>query len=69
LCNFKSAIVLKDKIYCPLHTDSHSEMIEDLKLDDSTQSPEFVKVEMCPPSYRLVVDQPSDMVPEWFPVS
>jgi len=74
MCQLKSAIVLKDKIFMPLDYDSHEQMISELKLDDSTKSPDFVRVEMVPKdddifnhnldNWELEVDQ--DFLPEWF---
>jgi hypothetical protein len=74
MCQFKSAIVLKDRIYCPLDTDSHEDMVEELGLEDNDCFPNFVRVEMVPSdnnifnhdlaNWRLYVDQ--DYLPEWF---
>ena len=76
MCQFKSALVLQDKIYCPLDEDSHEKMIHALGLRDDQQfrAPAFVRVEMTPndddifnhdlANWTLRVDQ--DNAPEWF---
>jgi hypothetical protein len=74
MCQFKSGIVLKDKVFCPLDYDSHEEMIKELKLKDDTTSPNFVRVEIIPAdgnifnhdlkNWQLKVDQ--DFRPDWF---
>ena len=48
MCNFKSALVLKNKIFMPLDYDVHEQMIKELGLDDKTSSPNFVRVEITP---------------------
>ena len=48
MCQIKSGIVLKNSVYCPLDTDSHEDMIEELKLNDRTTEPDFVRVEIVP---------------------
>jgi len=74
MCKLKSAIVLKDRIFMPLDYDSHEKMLEELKLNDKTTNPDFVRVEIVPQdgdlfnhdldNWKLVVDQ--DFLPEWF---
>ena len=74
MCQIKSAIVLKDKVFCPWDYDGHEEMIRELKLNDKTISPDFVRVEIVPidgnifnhdlKNWQLKVDQ--DFRPEWF---
>lgn len=74
MCQLKSALILKDKTYCPLDYDNHSQMIKDLKLDDTTKEPNFVRVEMIPingnifnhnlKNWQLKIDQ--DFKPSWF---
>jgi hypothetical protein len=48
MCQFKSAIILKERIYCPLNKDSHSDMLEDLGIKDDSCFPNFVRIEMIP---------------------
>lgn len=74
MCNIKSAIVLKNRIYCPLDTDHHTEMLEKLGIKDNSINPDFVRVEMQSidgdifnhnlDNWKLRVDQ--DYRPEWF---
>ena len=74
MCQFKSAIVLKNKVFMPLDYDSHEQMLKELGLNDKTSSPEFVRVEITPidgnifnhdlNNWRLKVDQ--DFRPDWF---
>jgi hypothetical protein len=74
MCQFKSAIVLKSKIHCPLNTDSHEDMIRELGLRDDSPFPNFVRIEHIPKdgdpfnhdpaNWILNVDQ--DKLPDWF---
>ena len=74
MCQFKSGLILKDKVFMPLDYDSHEEMIKELKLKDDTKSPDFVRVEIIPidgnifnhdpNNWQLKVDQ--DFKPDWF---
>ena len=74
MCSIKSAIVLKDKVFMPLDTDSHEDMIKELGLCDKTNSPDFVRVEIVPDdgdlfnhesaNWKFRVDQ--DFIPEWY---
>ena len=74
MCKLKSAIILKDRIFMPDY-DSHSEMLEELKITDDyfNASKVFVKAELSPAdgdvfsnidSWEFSVDQ--DITPEWF---
>ena len=72
MCNLKSALVLKDRVFMPEY-DSHSTMIDELKLNDSSRNPGFVRVEISPPSgnvfesiasWEYKVDQ--DFRPDWY---
>jgi hypothetical protein len=73
MCQLKSAIVLKDKVFMPLDYDSHEEMIKELGLNDKTSEPNFVRVEITPPGndfskppkdWIYKVDQ--DFLPKWY---
>ncbi len=74
MCEFKSGIVLKDRVFCPLDYDNHEEMLKELKLTDKDDNPNFVRVEIIPidgnifnhdlKNWKLRVDQ--DFKPEWF---
>ena len=74
MCKLKSAIILKDRIFMPDY-DSHSEMLEELKITDDyfNASKVFVKAELSPAygdvfsdidNWKFSVDQ--DITPEWF---
>ena len=74
MCKLKSAIILKDRIFMPDY-DSHSEMLEELKITDDyfNASKVFVRAELTPEngnvfsdidSWEFRVDQ--DITPEWF---
>ena len=72
MCNLKSAIVLKDRVFMPEY-DSHTAMLEELKIKDSSHNPSFVRVEVSPLSgnvfeniagWQYKVDQ--DFRPDWY---
>ena len=74
MCKLKSAIILKDKIFMPDY-DSHSKMLEELKITDDyiNASKVFVRAELSPENgdvfsdidgWEFSVDQ--DITPEWF---
>ena len=74
MCKLKSAIILKDRIFMPDY-DSHSKMLEELKITDDyfNASKVFVRAELVPENgdifsdidgWKLKVDQ--DITPEWF---
>ena len=74
MCQFKSAIVLKDRVYVPDH-DHHSDMLEELGIKDDyiNASKVFVRVELSPADgnissdvygWKLRVDQ--DIQPNWW---
>ena len=74
MCKLKSAIILKDKIFMPDY-DSHSKMLEELKITDDyfNASKVFVRAELVPENgdvfsdidgWKFSVDQ--DITPEWF---
>ena len=74
MCKLKSAIILKDKIFMPDY-DSHSKMLEELKITDDyiNASKVFVRAELVPENgdafsdidgWEFSVDQ--DITPEWF---
>ena len=74
MCKLKSAIILKDRIFMPDY-DSHSEMLEELKITDDYfhASKVFVRAELSPENgdvfsdidgWEFSVDQ--DITPEWF---
>lgn len=76
MCQLKSCLVLKDRVFCPDY-DSHQSMLEELGIEDDYlhASKTFVRVEFTPPDntksliepldrWTLEVDQ--DIVPEWW---
>ena len=76
MCQLKSCLVLKDRVYCPDY-DHHQDMLEKLGIKDDYlgASKTFVRVELTPPDgirslmepldkWTLRVDQ--DVTPEWW---
>lgn len=77
MCQLKSCLVLKDRVFCPDY-DSHQQMLKELGIEDSYlhASKTFVRVELTPPNdntrsligplskWTLKVDQ--DVTPEWW---
>ena len=74
MCQFKSALVLKDKIFLPDY-DSHDKMLQELGISDNftNASKVFVRVELFPADgnvfsavdeWEMEVDQ--DILPEWW---
>lgn len=76
MCRFKSGIQLKNRnVLTSIYNDSHSDLLKDLKIEDSRYNAEtkFVRAELIPPNdniaadiseWRYNVDQ--DIVPDWF---
>lgn len=76
MCKFKSGVILKNRVVlAPMYNDSHSRLLESLKIEDNdiNAMKMFVRAELIPAnndkttdvgSWRFVVDQ--DVVPEWF---
>ena len=76
MCNLKSMIVLRNKVFCPLDYDHHTEMLEELGIKDDVDNStvKFVRVEMLPvdnnifnhnlDNWKIKIDQPN--TPEWF---
>ena len=76
MCQLKSCLVLKDRVYCPGYN-SHQDMLDKLGIKDDYlgASKTFVRVELTPPDgarslmepldrWTLKVDQ--DVTPEWW---
>ena len=74
MCKMKSGIILKDRVFVPDY-DSHTEMLNELKIEDTTKNAErlFVRAELIPTNndvfssienWKFNVDQ--DIVPDWF---
>lgn len=76
MCQFKSGIILKNRIVlAPEGNESHSDLLESLHIDDNSVNmmKKFVRAELIPPEYNKAaginlwefrVDQ--DFVPDWF---
>ncbi|SET71916.1 hypothetical protein SAMN05443270_1105 [Lacrimispora sphenoides] len=80
MCRFKSGIILKSKVVvAPGANDSHSDLLESLKIEDTRWNAKrvFVRAELVPKDnewwvspkeqpekWEFVVDQ--DIVPDWF---
>ena len=74
MCRFKSAIILKDRVFIPDY-DSHSDMLDELGIEDTRQNAEklFIRAELSPENgdvfsnidnWKFVVDQ--DILPDWY---
>ena len=76
MCQLKSCLVLKDRVFCPDYN-SHQHMLKELNIEDNYlhASKTFVRVELLPPDgvksliepldrWTLKVDQ--DITPEWW---
>ena len=76
MCQLKSCLVLKDRVYCPDY-DNHQDVLDKLGIKDDYlgASKTFVRVELIPPDgvqslieplsrWTLNVDQ--DVTPEWW---
>ena len=74
MCNFKSALCLKDRVFVPDY-DSHDRMLKELGIHDDYlhASKTFVRVELSPADgdpasdpmgWRIKIDQ--DILPDWF---
>ena len=76
MCRFKSGIILKTRcVVAPGANDSHSNLLEKLNIEDTTENAmrKFVRAELIPPNdewwtnpdtWEAVVDQ--DITPDWF---
>ena len=72
MCQFKSGIILKDRVFVPDY-DQHSEMLKELTITDDSREPNFVRAELVPKdrdvfsdidTWQFQVDQ--DFRPDWF---
>lgn len=74
MCQFKSAMLLKDRVFVPDY-DSHDRMLEELGITDdfAHASKVFVRVELSPTDgdvtsdpmgWKIRIDQ--DILPDWF---
>ena len=74
MCRFKSAIILKDRVFIT-DVDSHTELLEQLKIADTRENAEklFVRAELYPENNDVfsninnwVFNVDQDILPEWF---
>ena len=74
MCRFKSAIILKDRVFVPDY-DSHTDMLEELGIEDTKANAErlFIRAELYPANgdefsdidtWEFNVDQ--DILPDWY---
>ena len=74
MCQLKSGIILKDRVFVPEYN-SHTDMLEELGIKDTQANAEklFVRAELLPPDgdvfkpvdeWKFHVDQ--DIIPDWF---
>ena len=74
MCKFKSAIILKDRVFIPDY-DSHSDMLQELGIKDTEENAcrLFVRAELIPKNddcksdvstWEYIVDQ--DILPDWY---
>ncbi len=74
MCQLKSAIILKDRVFVPDY-DSHQKMLEELGIEDTRENASrvFVRAELLPPNgdvftdiatWTYRVDQ--DILPDWY---
>ncbi len=78
MCQFKSGIILKNKVVVAQGAnDSHSILLEELNIEDTRENAmrKFVRAEMIPPNnewwsnpdtWEIKIDQ--DIVPDWFEI-
>lgn len=76
MCRFKSALIFKDKVVlAPIYNESHSTMLEKMKIDDTDFNARkvFVRAELIPydgdfmsdiSKWKYIVDQ--DVTPDWY---
>lgn len=75
MCRFKSGLIFKNRVVLtPMYNDSHSRVLENLDIEDSTvnASKMFVRVELLPngnettdvSKWKFKVDQ--DILPDWY---
>jgi hypothetical protein len=72
MCNVKSGIILKDRVFVPAY-DSHEKMLKELGIKDDRRTPNFIRVELSPidgdmftavEDWKYRVDQ--DFRPDWY---
>ena len=78
MCQFKSGIILKNKIVIAQGADdSHSNLLDELNIEDNTENAmrRFVRAELVPPNNEWWTDPDTwivhidqDITPEWFDI-
>ena len=74
MCQFKSGIIMKDRVFVPDY-DSHTDMLNELGIEDNVQNAQtkFIRAELIPTNgdvfsdistWRFNVDQ--DILPDWY---
>jgi hypothetical protein len=74
MCKPASFVLTKDRVFWSMHTDSHTEIIDEFGLhEDGARGPNVVKVEISPDNERLDSDPGTwvykldqDRTPEWY---
>ena len=78
MCQFKSGLILKNKIVIAQGADDcHSNLLDELNIEDNTENAmrRFVRAELVPPNnewwtdpdtWKINIDQ--DITPEWFDI-
>lgn len=76
MCQFKSGIILKNRIVlAPEGNERHSNLLESLHINDNSVNmmKQFVRAELIPPNYNKAADinlwkfrVDQDFVPDWF---
>lgn len=73
MCKMKSAILLKDKVFMPASYNSHTQMLEELKIKDNGSNPNFVRIEISPETGDVFTDVSTwiysvdqDLLPKWY---
>lgn len=72
MCQFKSGIILKDRVFVTDY-DSHEDMLKELGIKDDGKRVDFIRAELVPANgdvfgdistWEFIVDQ--DMTPDWY---
>jgi len=73
MCNSASFIVTQNDVFFSKYSDSHEDIISENKLNDKTDTPDFVRIEISPKDndYRTPIESwifktDQDFLPEWF---
>jgi len=73
MCKMASFIITKTEVLWSINSDSHEVIINENNLDDKTNNPDFVRVEIVPQNdcYKLPLTQwlynkDQDYLPDWY---